>query len=172
VPEILCKMKTMKPSALLIAAVLAIPALGPAQDEYSGPRPAKPDIPFLLHADNLVETEVSEASEQQRKNESTYTIPGAGAPSRTPLAEPIFLFLSEKIPPDSLELYRLEVKGGSRQITLSQKRSKDSRPMRLSVTRLADKLYRLEVNEGLGLPNGEYSITPSGSNKVFCFAVY
>ncbi len=152
--------------------MLVIGALGLAQDEYNGPRPAKPDIPYLMHADNLVETEVTEAREEQRKNESTYTITGTSSPARTPLAEPIFLFASEKISPDSLELYRLEVKGGNRQITLSQKRSKDSRPLRMSVTRLADKLYRLEVNEGLGLPNGEYSITPNGSNQVFCFAVY
>jgi hypothetical protein len=162
----------MRPSALLIAAMLAIPALGTAQDEYKGPRPTKPDIPYLMHADNLIETEVNEAREEQRKNESTYTVTGANSPARTPLAEPSFLLLSEKISPDSLELYRLEVKNGNRQVTLSQKQKKDSRPLRMSVTRLADKLYRLEVNEGLGLENGEYSITPNGSNKVFCFEVF
>ncbi len=152
--------------------MLLIPVLGSAQDDYKGPRPAKPDVPFLMHADNLVETEVSDAREEKRKNDFTYTILGASSTARTPLAEPIFLFLSEKISPDSLELYRLEVKNGARQITLSQKPKKDFRPMRLSVSRLAEKLYRVEVNEGLGLENGEYSITPNGSNKVFCFKVY
>jgi hypothetical protein len=161
----------MRPSALLIAAMLAIPALGPAQDEYKGPRPANPDVPYLMHADNLIETEVNEAREEQKKNEYIYTVTGTNSPARTPLAEPIFLFLSEKISPDSLELYRLEVKNGNRQVTVSQKK-KDSRPLRISVTRVADKLFRLEVNEGVGLENGEYSLTPNGSNKVFCFEVY
>ena len=152
--------------------MLTIPALGPAQEEYNGPRPAKPDVPYLMHADNLIETEVSEAREEKKKNDFTYTVTGASSPARTPLAEPIFLFMSEKISPDSLELYRLEVKNGNRQVTVSQKQKKDSRPLRMSVTRLADKLFRLEVNEGIGLENGEYSITPNGSNKVFCFEVY
>lgn len=162
----------MRPSAFLIAAMLVIPVPGSAQDDYKGPRPTKPDIPFLMHADNLIETEVSAAREEKRKNDFTYTIAGASSPARTPLAEPIFLFVSEKISPDSLELYRLEVKNGARQITLSQKAKRDSRALRMSVTRLADKLYRVEVNEGVGLEDGEYSITPNGSNKVFCFKVY
>ena len=160
----------MKRSAVLFA-VLVCAALAPAQQEYSGPRPPKPDLPYLMHADNLVATEAGEAREEQRKNESTYTISGAASPARTPLAEPIFLLLSDKIAPESLELYRLEVKGGNRQVVLAKKK-KDSRPLRLMVTRLAEKLYRIEVNEGMGLENGEYSLTPSGSNQVFCFEVY
>jgi hypothetical protein len=124
-----------------------------------------------MHADNLIETDVTEAKEEQRKNESAYTIPGAAASARTPLAEPIFLFLSDKIAPESLELYRLEVKGGNRQVTFSKKQ-RDSHPLRLMVTRLTGKLFRVEVNEGMGLEPGEYSLSPSGSNQVFCFGVY
>src|SRR5438105_11489753 len=30
-----------------------------AADSYNGPRPQKPDVPYLLHADQLVETEVN-----------------------------------------------------------------------------------------------------------------
>ncbi len=164
----------MKRNAFMLAALLVCAAAGLAQEEpYSGPRPPKPDVPYLMHADNLVETEVSEAKESQRKDETTYTIPGASSPARTPLAEPIFLLLSEKIAPESLELYKLEVKGGNRQITMSQKRRKGGpRPYKLTVTKLADKLFRIEVDEGMGLENGEYSLTPSGSNQVFCFEEY
>jgi hypothetical protein len=124
-----------------------------------------------MHADTLVETEASEAREESRKSESVYSIAGATSTARTPLAEPIFLFLSDKISPDSLGIFRLEVKGGSRQVVLSKKK-RDAHTLRLSATRLADKLYRIEVNEGMGLPVGEYSLTPEGSNQVFCFAVY
>jgi hypothetical protein len=38
------------------------------------------------------------------------------------------------------------------------------------VTRLASDLYRIEVNESL--EPGEYSLSPEGSNQVFCFEVF
>ena len=161
----------MQRIVLLLATALAFATLAPAQRDYTGPRPPKPDVPYLMHADTLVETEASEAREESRKSESVYSIAGATSTARTPLAEPIFLFLSDKISPDSLGIFRLEVKGGSRQVVLSKKK-RDAHTLRLSATRLADKLYRIEVNEGMGLAAGEYSLSPEGSNQVFCFAVY
>jgi hypothetical protein len=161
----------MRRSALRVLALLVCVAAF-AADKYSGPRPPQPDVPYLMHADALIPAEASEAKEDSRKDESAYTVPGAASPVRTPMAEPVFLFLSDKIQPDSLQLYRLEVKNGNRQVVLSQKRRGGSRPMRLMVTRLDDRLYRLEVDEGLGLENGEYSLSPTGSNSVFCFQVY
>jgi hypothetical protein len=155
---------------LFLAAACFLAAI--AQDRpYSGPRPPKPDVPYLVHADNLVQTEIAEAKEDARKDESLYTIPGAASPVRTPVAEPIFLFQSEQITPDSLELYPLEVKGGNRQVLISRSK-RGARPLRLTVTPLGGKLYRIEVDEGLGLPNGQYAISPGGSNKVFCFEEY
>ncbi len=148
---------------LLASAVLAA-------DKYTGPRPPQPDIPYLLHASKLIPTEVVEAREEQKKNESTYIIPGASSPARTPLAEPIFLIEADKINPERLELYRLEVKGGQREITVSQKRRGGPRPLKLSVTRIDGRLYRVEAGEML--ENGEYSLSPSDSNKAFCFEVY
>jgi hypothetical protein len=157
----------------ILTLALALAALLPAQDKYNGPRPAKPDVPFLLHADNLVETEVSEAREQEKKDEVVYTVPGASSQAKTPVAEPIFLLMSDKVQPEAIELYRLESKGGNRQLVVPKKPKKDSpRPARLAVTRLAEKLYRIEINEGMGLENGEYSLSPRGSNQVFCFSVY
>lgn len=162
----------MKTLAALPAVLLVCAGCASAQETYSGPRPPKPDVPYLMHADNLIETEVGEAREQQKgKNEVAYIIPGASSPARTPLAEPIFLFESEKIAPESLGLYRLEVKSGNREVVISQKK-KNARPLRLTVTRLTGRLYRIEVNEGLGLENGEYSLSPQGANTVFCFEVY
>jgi hypothetical protein len=49
-------------------------------------------------------------------------------------------------------------------------RKNASHPLRLTVTRIEGKLYRLEANEGL--ENGEYSLSPDGSDQVFCFQVY
>jgi len=156
---------------LAVAVLLVCTCALPAQ-KYDGPRPPKPDLPYLQHADNLIPTEASEAREDKRGNETVYSVAGAGSPARTPIAEPIFLFASEKIAPESLELYRLTVKGGNRQIVFPENKKDAPRRFRLSVTRLDDKLYRIEVNERMGLENGSYSLTPAGSNQIFCFDVY
>src|SRR4051812_5699975 len=91
----------------LLLATLAIGA-----DEYTGPRPPKADLPYLVHASSLIPTEAIEASQEGKKDDSTYAVQGGASMVRTPLAEPIFLFRSDKIKADSLELYRFEVKNG------------------------------------------------------------
>jgi hypothetical protein len=145
--------------------------LAAEEEKYSGPRPPKPDLPYLMHADNLIPTEAGEAREDRKgKSDAVYTISGATSPARTPLAEPIFLFESDKIAPESLQLFRLEVKGGNREVVMGKRKS--GRPLHLSVKPLGGRLYRVEVNEGLGLENGEYSLSPESSNTVFCFTVY
>ena len=149
---------------VLLLATLAVRA-----DDYTGPRPPKPDVLYLVHASNLIPTEVTEA-QQEGKNNDTFSISGAASSARTPLAEPIFLLRSEKIRPDTLELYRLEVKGGRRQVTLSRKRKDNTGPFHLSITKLDKDLYRVEADEAL--ENGEYSLSPNGSNAVFCFEIY
>lgn len=135
--------------------------------DYTGPRPPKPDMLYLVHADNLIPTEAGDAKEAS-KNANNYTIDGAASPTRTPLAEPIFILQSNMITPDSLELYKLEVKGGHRELSLG--RGRNSKALHLSVTRLAQGLYRVEVDEEL--EDGEYVLSPMGSNRVFCFEVY
>lgn len=140
-----------------------------AMQKYTGPRPPKADVPYLLHADNLVATEVTEAKEQPRKDDILYVIAGAGSPVKTPLASPVLLLQAEKLDPGQLQLYKLESRNGQREILFRKKKS-NTRPIRLETTRLAsDNLYRIEVDESL--ENGEYSLTPEGSNQVFCFAV-
>ncbi len=141
-----------------------------AADRYNGPRPPKPDIPYILHANHLVETEVSEAR-QGGKKESTFIIPGASSSARTPLSEPIFIMQADQLSPEQIELYRLEVKNGSREVVISQRRRhSDAGPFHMLVTPLGGHLYRIEVDEPL--PNGQYSLSPNGSNRAFCFEIY
>jgi hypothetical protein len=153
----------------LLALLFGAAALATAQ-KYDGPRPPKPDIPYIKHASNLVPTEVSEAKEEKgKKDEVTYAIPGAASTARTPLASPIFLLQSQKLNAQSLALYKLESRNGRREITASPK--KPMQPIRVEVTRLDNSgLYRLEVVESL--EPGEYSLSPEGSNQVFCFQVF
>lgn len=154
----------------LYVAALILTASAWAQ-KYTGPRPPKPDVLYLVHADTLISTEVSEAKQESKKNDVTNAVPGTSSPARTPLAEPIFIIESDKITPQSLELYKMEVKNGRREVTMAVKRTRGGpKPLRLSVTRLDKGLWRVEVDQEI--ENGQYAISPNGSNTVFCFEVY
>ena len=156
-----------RPLTLILLCVFG-PSFG---QKYEGPRPPKPDAPYLLHASNLVETEAGEAKEEKRKDGMAYVIAGASSPARTPMAEPIWLVAAEKLAVQKLQLYKLEVKGGQREVFFPQKKRKDGpRPLYLTFKQLAPGLYRLEASETLEI--GEYSLTPEGANQVFCFQVY
>ncbi len=153
-----------------LAGLLHVPAAAQEKNKYDGPVPPKPDIPYLLHASNLIPTEVVQAGQQERKGDTVYTISGATSPARTPLAEPIFLMQAEKLSPERIELYRLEPKGGQREISIARKAKRNSRPLRLMVSRVEGRLYKLEVAQTL--EDGEYSLSPADSNEAFCFTVY
>jgi hypothetical protein len=159
----------LKRVVLLTAALAALVA---AQNKrYDGPRPAKPDVPYLLHAVNLISTDVTEARESKSKDGVLYTIDGPTAQARTPLMEPIFLLAADKLIPEKLACWKLEVKNGRRELSMLNKPKKDSgRPLRLIVSRVGDNIYRVELGEPL--ENGEYVLSPDGSNQSFAFTVY
>ncbi len=137
--------------------------------KYDGPVPPKPDIPYLKHASTLVPTEDVEAKEQKgKKDDVTYIIPGPASSAKTPLAAPIFLIQADKIVPEKLGLYKLDSKGDHREIVFSQK--KQPKPIHIEVNRLSGNIYRIEVDESL--EPGEYSLSPEGSNRTFCFQVF
>ncbi|MBC7927394.1 MAG: hypothetical protein H7039_17225 [Bryobacteraceae bacterium] len=150
--------------------VLAAYTLSGAE-KYSGPRPAKADVPYLLHADTLIETEVGAASQEARKDSSIAVVAGAGSPVKTPLSEPTFIIRTDRLQADKFELYRLESKNGKREVVIGQKKGKGvARAVYLQVTRIDDRLYKIEVDEPL--ENGEYSLTPQGSDQTFSFGIY
>ena len=152
------------------AIVLSLSMLAWAQ-KYDGPRPPKKDVIYLLHADNLVPTESGEAQQEGKKNDTVYTFPGASSSARTPLAEPIFVIDADSIRPDSVELYKMDVKSGHREVRVSGgSRHSGSKALRLSVTKLDKNLYKLEASETLD--PGQYALSPSSGNHVFCFEVY
>jgi len=152
---------------LLLLFVSAVVLLG---QKYTGPQPEKADLPYIIHADSLVPTEALEAKEETRKDEIVYVIEGATSSAATPLASPAFLVRVEELAPDKLEIYKLESKSGHREILFSRKRKQIARPVQCTVSRVGESLFKLEVDQSL--EKGEYSITPNGSNTVFCFRVY
>src|SRR5882724_8821598 len=138
---------------LTLATLLALAAL--AAEKYDGPRPDKSDVPFLKHASKLIPLETGEMKEEQtKKDETTMVMSGAASPTRTPLAEPIFLFNSDRLDPMRLELYKIENKSGRREIKFKKKGSNGPRPYKVMVNPLGGKLYRIDVNETL--ENGQY----------------
>jgi hypothetical protein len=142
-----------------------------AAEKYNGPRPPKTDVPYLMHADTLIETEAGEAREETRKDATVATLPGTSSPAKTPLAEPIFLLKADRLIPDKIAAYKMEVRNGNREVVISQKKGRNiARPIYLNVTRLGDGLYRIEVDQQL--ENGQYVLSPEGSNQTFGFEVY
>ena len=158
----------MFPKLLIACLLLGMAAL--AQPKYSGPMPPKPDIPYIIHADNLVPTEALQAREQKgKKDQITYIIPGAASSAKTPLASPIFLIQTQDLAADKLQAYKLEVKSGQREISFTKRKQPASIIVNATPAGPAG-LYRIEVEQTL--QPGEYVLTPEGSNQVFCFAVF
>jgi hypothetical protein len=123
-----------------------------------------------LNASTLVETEVSEAKEETRKKDNVASVAGTSSRVRTPLAEPIFLFDSQRIPADKLQMYRMDVRDGRREIVFPENPKKGQKPIRLAVKRVTGNLFRVEADEIL--ENGEYCLSPTGAQTVFCFQIY
>jgi len=152
-----------------IVLTIAAAVFAASAQKYDGPVPPKPDLPYLKHADNLIPTEALTAKPEKKKDDTLYTIEGASSSARTPLASPIFLMKADKVIPDHIQLFKLESKGGHREILFPAK--KQPKAIRLVVTRLSpDNIYKIEVDESLEA--GEYSLSSTDNDVVFCFQVY
>ncbi len=149
-------------------APLLLLALAARGQTYNDPRPTKPDLPFLKQGNLVIATESLEARQQKQKRDMLYVIEGAASPVRTKLASPIFLFQAERIVPETLGLYKLDVKNGQRQILFPAKNP--PKPILVDVNRVEGDLFKIEIHDPLA--PGEYALSPEGSNAVFCFAVY
>lgn len=148
----------------------AAASLVDAAEKYTGPVPQKHDVPYLMHADNLIETESVAATQAASKGDTVFAVAGVTSPARTPLAEPIFLFVSERIAPASLGLYQFDVKNGRREIVIPKKKGGNGKVFHTSIKELSQVLYRIEASEYLD--NGEYCLSPEGENIAFCFTIY
>ena len=142
----------------------------------AGPKPDKKDVPYLVHANTLVQTEVTKPSAEDTPEGSRYTVPGETSLARTPLALPIFLLDASEIRPEKVRLIRLTARSGHREALLLKRpgppslSEKSDAPILLTVTNLGGGLYRFEtVNE---VENGEYALNVAGTNQFFCFTVF
>ena len=134
------------------------------------PTPPKPDVPFLIHAASLLETESNTAVELEKKKELFYTIQGSSSGVETPMARPEFVVRADRLDPGRLRLYHFESKNGRREILLRKKKKLVARTYFLSLDALGEGVFRIRVDDVLD--NGEYCLTADGSNDVFCFTVF
>lgn len=147
--------------------LLVAPALCFAQ-QYRGPRPPKPDLPYLKHATNLIATEAVEAKEEKGKSDALFVIEGAASNARTPLAMPIFLMIADHLSPARLRIFRLDSKDGHREAAVSSNKVPIAR---MEISKLSsDNIYKIEVEDEL--EPGEYTLSLDGSNRAFCFQVF
>jgi hypothetical protein len=142
-------------------------------DSIPVPTPPKPDLPYLVMADDLVPTEPIVAktetrNEGKKSQEATYWVAGEHSSAKTPLASPIFAFKRKDVDIEKFEVYPFTIRNGRREVTFSSR--KDVTRYTLTITLIKDDVYRMEVNESL--PAGEYAITPNGSDQVYCFGVF
>ena len=151
---------------------LLVSMAGSAQDKYSGPKPPSKDVPYIVHGDKLIATEVQKATESSSKEGQAFFVPGATSPTRTPLAQPIFLFTPDHFKAEQLGLFRFQVRNGRREVVISGKHRKqaNNEVFHLSVRGVDEGISRIEVAESL--EPGEYSLSPEGDNTAFCFTVY
>ena len=154
----------------LVTLLAQLPIYGQSSLSSTPPEPPKADVPYLIHANNLVETEQSQAVEQSSKKEQTYYVPGATSGVQTPMAGPEFLLKVENLDPDQLQLYRFESRNGRREILIRKKKKIVAKAYYTSTTRVSPDVFRIRTDQFL--ENGEYCLTPSGSHAVFCFTVH
>jgi hypothetical protein len=139
-----------------------------AQTKSTGLKPDKKDVPYLVHAATLVQTEIVHSTPKEDAGRTVWSLPGESSLAKTPLALPIFLIDAGAIAPLKLRLYAFEPKNGRRELTLGKDVEAD--PILLTVASVSGTLYRIElVND---IPNGEYGLTIPGSNQFFCFSVF
>ncbi len=141
-----------------------------AQTKYTGPKPERKDVPYLVQAATLVQTEIIRSTPKENGEQTTWSIPGETSLAKTPLALPILVIDASTVTPAKLQLFAFEQKGGRRELTVNRKGSGGAEPILITVGNVSGTLYRIEtVNE---IENGEYGLTVPGSNQFFCFSVF
>jgi hypothetical protein len=158
----------LKAMACFLAAILS------AQEKSAGPTPPKADLPYLLEAGKLIPTDAQPVSRSSSKDDQTVAVAGATSSARTPLPEPIFLFLPAQINATGFELIHFQVRNGRRQWTKSKQQRPDDEEteeiLRLTLRPQGQHVLRIEAAEMLN--PGEYALLAKDGNTAFCFTVF
>ena len=92
-----------------------------------------------------------------------YSFPGVSSPARIGSSKPVFLVMVQ----GNLELARMQVGNGSRQLLFSAAKKHSASSLAISVTQVSDTIRRVTLNEPLA--PGEYVFVMEDSNRAFLF---
>ncbi len=159
--------------------LLATPAVAPkAEVAPQAPRPpaavtraTSPSKVVLLDNGDFRDLEVRDFKSQDiGDGAALFSFAGDASPIRAG-TKPVFLVLadSEAAMPANVELSRLQVGQGTRQLAYSVAKNRSASSLPIAVTHVSATVRKLSVTEPL--PPGEYVILLENSNRGFLFAV-
>jgi hypothetical protein len=123
----------------------------------------------LLENGDFIDLEAQELKSQDiGDGAALYSFAGDSSQTRVSSNRPVFLVMGgEAGVVVNLELARLQVGKGTRQLLYSLVKKHSASPIAISVTQTSDTLRRVTVNEPL--QPGEYVLVLEGSNRAFLF---
>ena len=145
------------------------------------PQPVRPSVTpsvtssskvVLLENSDFVELEVQEIRSQEiGDGAAVYSFTGDASPARVGSRSPVFLVLAESASATggNVELSRLQVGKGTRQIAYSLTKSRSASSIPVSITQVSATVRRINMRDPL--PPGEYVILLENSRRGFLFAV-
>jgi hypothetical protein len=141
-----------------------------------GPKAAIPVTPgsrmVLLENSDFFDLEVQESTSQDIGDGAVlYSFTGDSSQVRIGGNKPVFLVLAEgeAAMGENLELSRLQVAKGARQLVYSLTRGRSASGLRITVTQVSATVRRVSINEPL--PPGEYVMRLENSNRAYLFGV-
>lgn len=126
----------------------------------------------LLENGDFVELETQEAKSQDiGDGAAVYSFTGASSTIRAGSNTPVFLVLAEgdAAAGESVDLARLQVGKGTRQIAYSLTKNRSATSLPITVSPVSATMRKVTVREPL--PPGEYVVLLEHSNRSFLFAI-
>ncbi|MBZ5677887.1 MAG: hypothetical protein LAP61_26870 [Acidobacteriia bacterium] len=130
------------------------------------------DKVVLLENSDFLDLETQEIKSQDIGDGAVlYSFAGASSPVRVASNKPVFLVMaeSESASGGNMELSRLQVGQGARQMPYSLTRNRSASSLPITVTQPSVTLRKVNVRDPL--PPGEYVILVENSNRGFLFEV-
>ncbi|MGH9646110.1 MAG: hypothetical protein ACRD4E_04765 [Bryobacteraceae bacterium] len=126
---------------------------------------------ILLQDEDFRDLEVQDFKSQDiGGGAALFSFPGDASPIRAG-SKPVFLVLadSEAAMPENVELSRLQVAQGTRQLAYSVSKNHSASSIPVTITQVSATVRKLSVTEAL--PPGEYVILLENSNRGFLFSI-
>ncbi len=156
--------------------LLSTPEVPPKVDPPPPPRPqaiapaTSTSKVVLLENSDFVELEVQEIKSQDIGDGAVlYSFTGDSSPARVGSSTPVFLVTADDAAGGNVELSRLQVGQGTRQMAYSLTKNRSASSIPITVAQVSATLRKVNVQEPLS--PGQYVVLLENSNRGFLFAV-